>query len=88
MLDGKQHHVLRGMVIAVAITGRCWRSAGFSHGRQCSRCRGWATRLGFALRCDLLVVIWLAAAVAGSGLTFYPNVLGLGLALLLLAMRE
>lgn len=64
MLDGEQRRVLRGMVIAMAITVAVLTLGEMLAWPALPVLPGVAARLGFALRCDLLVVIWLVAAVA------------------------
>ncbi len=64
MLDGEQRRVLRGMVLAMAITVAVLGLGGALAWPALPVLPGVADRLGFALRCDLLVVIWLVAAVA------------------------
>lgn len=63
MLDSEQRRVLRGMVLAMVITVTVMLG-GMLAWPALPALPGVADRLSFALRCDLLVVIWLVAAVA------------------------
>jgi hypothetical protein len=64
MLDDEQRRVLRGMGLAMAITAAVLGLGGAVAWPVLPVLPGVADRIGFALRCDLLVVIWLVAAVA------------------------
>lgn len=64
MLDGEQRSVLHWMVLALSITVAVLGLGGAIAWPILPVLPGVADRIGFALRCDLLVVIWLVAAVA------------------------
>lgn len=64
MLNSEQRRVLRGMVLAMATTVAVLMFGGMLAWPILPVLPGVADRLSFALRCDLLVVIWLVAAVA------------------------
>lgn len=78
MLDGEQRSVLHGMILALSITVAVLGLGGAVAWPILPVLPGVADRIGFALRCDLLVVIWLVAAVAAVAQVRFFSVADIG----------